>query len=151
MRDQLVLRIVCKILLPFIFLFGLYVLMHGKYSPGGGFQAGAILAAGFIIYALIFGVHHLQRVVSLHLLKWLSAVGVFMYVGVAIGSLFLGGNLLNYNVYFENPLVGQFWMIMIVELAIGLSVTCVLTSIFIAFATHSPDAVEEAMEEIADV
>ena len=52
MSDYLVLRVIAKLLIPFILLFGFYVQMHGDYGPGGGFQAGVIVAAAFILYAL---------------------------------------------------------------------------------------------------
>ena len=55
MKFHLVLRIIVKMVLPFILMFGFYVQLHGEYSPGGGFQAGVILASAFILYALIFG------------------------------------------------------------------------------------------------
>ena len=49
MRDNPVLRVVTKIIVPAIFLFALYVQFHGDYGPGGGFQAGGIFAAGLIL------------------------------------------------------------------------------------------------------
>ena len=45
MSDFLVLKVMAKLLIPFILLFGFYVQMHGDYGPGGGFQAGVIIAA----------------------------------------------------------------------------------------------------------
>ena len=56
MHDKyLILRIVTKILVPFILLFALYVQFHGDYGPGGGFQAGVIFAAAIILYSMLFG------------------------------------------------------------------------------------------------
>ena len=57
MRNDLVLRVVGKMLIPFILLFALYVQFHGDFGPGGGFQAGVILAAAVIFYALVFYIH----------------------------------------------------------------------------------------------
>ena len=56
MKEYLVLRVITKLLLPFILLFGLYVQFHGDFGPGGGFQAGVIFAAGFVLYSLVYGV-----------------------------------------------------------------------------------------------
>ena len=64
MSDLLVLRIVTKILMPFILLFALYVQFHGDYGPGGGFQAGVIFGAGFILYGLVYGLDALRGVLS---------------------------------------------------------------------------------------
>ena len=57
MIDNPVLRIIAKIIIPMILLFALYVQFHGDYGPGGGFQAGVIFAAGFILYGLVFGTY----------------------------------------------------------------------------------------------
>jgi len=55
-RDpHVLLRVISKFLIPLIALFAFYVQFHGDYGPGGGFQAGVILAASVILYALIFG------------------------------------------------------------------------------------------------
>jgi multicomponent Na+:H+ antiporter subunit B len=51
MRGDLMLRVIGKLLIPFILLFALYVQFHGDFGPGGGFQAGVILAAAVIFYA----------------------------------------------------------------------------------------------------
>ena len=38
-----------RLLSPYIFIFGMYVIFHGHYSPGGGFQGGALLAASILL------------------------------------------------------------------------------------------------------
>ena len=55
MNDQAVLRLLAKLSIPFILVFGLYVIAHGELGPGGGFQGGVILGSAFILHALIFG------------------------------------------------------------------------------------------------
>ena len=73
MRHQLIPRVIAKLLIPYILLFGLYVQLHGDFGPGGGFQAGVIFAAGFVLYTLIFGLDHAQRVAPP------GVVGFFIY------------------------------------------------------------------------
>ena len=55
MKQKIILRVISKFLIPYILLFALYVQWHGDFGPGGGFQAGVILAAGIIFYSLILG------------------------------------------------------------------------------------------------
>ena len=69
MRSELILRVAAKVLIPFILLFGLYVQFHGEISPGGGFQAGVICAAAFILYALVFGLDTAQAVLPLRVAR----------------------------------------------------------------------------------
>ena len=73
MRVDVVLRVVAKLLLPFILLFGLYVQFHGEVGPGGGFQAGVIVGACIILYAIMFGLDRAMRVLSVTAVA--SAVG----------------------------------------------------------------------------
>ena len=68
MRHHLILRVVTKFLLGVIFLFALYVQFHGEYSPGGGFQAGVIMAIGFIVYGLIFSLKKAQQIFEIPIL-----------------------------------------------------------------------------------
>jgi len=51
-------------MIPYILLFALYVQFHGDFGPGGGFQAGVIFAAGFILYGLIFGIENIIRTIT---------------------------------------------------------------------------------------
>ena len=62
MSHHLILRVVVKLLIAAIVLFALYVQFHGDFSPGGGFQAGVIMAAAFIIYGIVFGMQKAKEV-----------------------------------------------------------------------------------------
>ncbi|MCA1790240.1 MAG: cation:proton antiporter, partial [Thioalkalivibrio sp.] len=62
MDDRVIVRVCSKILTPFIMIFALYVQFHGDYSPGGGFQAGVIFAAAFVLYALVYGLAKVLQV-----------------------------------------------------------------------------------------
>ena len=91
MNEYLVLRVVTKLLTPFIMLFALYVQFHGDFGPGGGFQAGVIFGAGIILYALVFGAEAVRGVISPDVVRVLSAVGVLLYAGVGVLGI-LGGS-----------------------------------------------------------
>ena len=95
MRNYLVLRVAAKIVVPFMLLFALYVQFHGDFGPGGGFQAGVILAAAFIFFALIFGLPTTRRLVPDRLVETGIAAGVLVYAGVGFIGLLLGGNYLD--------------------------------------------------------
>jgi len=129
-----VLQVISKLLIPFILLFGLYVQFHGDYGPGGGFQAGVIFAAAFVLHGLIFGVKKTRSALPPEVLKTGMSLGVLLYAGTGILSLFLGGNFLDYSVLAENPLSGQHWGIFAVELGVGLTVACVMIILFYSFS-----------------
>ena len=128
------LRVVAKLLIPMILIFALYVQFHGDYGPGGGFQAGVIFAAAFILYSLIFGIENARSVISFNLLRIVSALGLLLYLGVGISALIFGGNFLDYNVLASNPLSGQHIGILLIELGVGLTVAAVMMMTFFVFS-----------------
>lgn len=134
MQSKSILRVVSKFLIPFILLFGLYVQWHGDFGPGGGFQAGVIFASAFILYALIYGVDQTRKAVPAWVTRNGLAVGVLLYAGVGVATLFMGGNFLDYNVLAHEPTHGQHLGILLVELGVGITVCCAIITIFIAFA-----------------
>ena len=137
MNHHLVLRVVAKMLIPPILLFALYVQFHGDYGPGGGFQAGVIFAAAFILYALVFGLETARKVAPEGVVRAAVALGLMLYAGVGFAGLLLGGNYLNYSVLAENQKAGQHLGITLIEFGIGTTVAAVMITIFFAFAGRS--------------
>ncbi len=134
MKRHIVLRVVAKLLIAPILLFGLYVQFHGDFGPGGGFQAGVIFGAGFILYALIYGVENAQRVAPPDVIRVLVALGVLIFAGVGVLNLLQGGNYLDYDVMAADPVAGQHYGILLVELGVGVTVAAVMMTVFFAFA-----------------
>ena len=134
MRRHFILRVITKLLVPFILLFALYVQFHGDFGPGGGFQAGVIFGAGFILYALIYGVENARRVAPEPVVRVLIALGLILYVGVGYAGLFLGGNFLDYFVLAQEPAHGQHLGIFLVELGVGITVSATMVTVFSTFA-----------------
>lgn len=126
-----VLDVACRLTVPFIILFAIYVVAHGHYSPGGGFQGGAILAATFILMRMVrrdpipWG---LDRVGSLIL----ACSGLLLYLGIGLLSFLFSGHYLDYGVLplpFEPGKVralGSFG----IEIGVTMGVTGVLVLIF---------------------
>ena len=85
-----------RLLVPFMWLFATYVLVHGHDSPGGGFQGGVILAASIILLRLVRGRDRLLGFTSNHALT-LACAGPLLYGGIGIATLLFGGNFLDYG------------------------------------------------------
>ena len=133
---EIIIKVVCQKLIPLILLFALYVQFHGDFGPGGGFQAGAIFSAGFILYSLIFGFDKLISTVSPRLLELISVAGVLLYIGVGFLCMALGGEFLNYSVLGDTQVAGQHLGILLVELGVFLTVFSVLLLIFYCFVSR---------------
>lgn len=140
MNDDPVIRVVSKVLIPAIMLFALYVQFHGDYGPGGGFQAGVIFAAAFILNAIVFGVNRGRHVWPPAINLYCIALGVLIYGGTGLVSLLREGNFLNYSVLSLDPVAGQHLGILVIEFGIGLTVASVMVALFFAFAMRPEHA-----------
>ena len=142
MKGLLVLRVIAKELMPFMLLFALYVQFHGELGPGGGFQAGVIIAAALIFYALIFGLPAARRVMPDRLVETLMPLGVLIYAGVGVAGLLLGGNYLDYFVLDHDPVHGQERGVFWIEVGVATTVSGVMLKIFYMFADrgHADEA-----------
>ena len=140
MRDpHFLLRVVAKFLIPFIALFAFYVQFHGDYGPGGGFQAGVILASSVILYALIFGLKAAKQAFPPPWIRIGMSLGVLLYGGTGVVTFLLGAEFLNYSVLAHDPSHGQHYGILAVELGVLCTVTSVMIAIFYAFGSRQAE------------
>lgn len=130
--DSLMLRTLLGPVVASLQLFALYVLMHGHHSPGGGFPAGILLAASWILPLLATGRTAARPTLSLRGAITLSAVGVLVYALVGVASMLLGGTLLDYArlPLAEDPAVRRALGILLVEIGVTLGVAGAMVSIF---------------------
>jgi multicomponent Na+:H+ antiporter subunit B len=138
MSGDLILRVFAKIFIPFILLFAVYVQFHGDYGPGGGFQAGVIVAAAVVFYALIWGLEGARRIAPDWLVETMLAAGVLLFATVGVAGILLGGNYLDYFVLGSTPVDGQHRGIFWVELGVGITVSGVMLKTFYMFADRQP-------------
>ena len=133
MQQQIILRVVAKMMIPLILIFALYVQFHGDYGPGGGFQAGVIFAAGIILYTMLFGLSLTQKVYKPIAIELLTALGVLLYASVGVACILLGGNYLDYDYLSHDPVHGQHYGILLIELGVGITVASVMITLFFKF------------------
>ena len=143
MRHHLILRVITKVLFAPIILFALYVQFHGDFSPGGGFQAGVIFAAAFILFGIVYGLRTVKKVLPPWLVLRLAALGVLIYGGTGVASLLLGKAYLDYSPLASDPKDGQHYGIIAVEIGVGVAVAFVMIAIYYAFASRPPRISDE--------
>lgn len=138
MSEQPLLRVVVRLLAPFILLFALYVQMHGEYGPGGGFQAGVIFAAGIIAYALVFGSARALRALPMGVFTAMVSLGVALYAAVGFATMIAGGGFLDYGAFdSQDPVHGQHIGIVAIELGVGITVAGSIAAVFFTFAQRA--------------
>ncbi|MDY6837096.1 MAG: Na(+)/H(+) antiporter subunit B [Thermodesulfobacteriota bacterium] len=131
---DLIIKTICRFLIPFIQLFALYVIAHGHHSPGGGFQGGVILGASIILLAISQDLRTSVRRMREKLDAVLCAVGVIIYAGTGALCLLLGLNFLDYSalasVLHCDPVTARSHGILIVEIGVGIAVMCTMIWIY---------------------
>jgi multicomponent Na+:H+ antiporter subunit B len=121
-----------RLITPFVFTFGLFVMFHGADSSGGGFQGGVIVGTVVLMLGLAFGIETTRRWVGPGFLVALIGVGVLVFVFVGLGSVLLGGDFLQYTTYGVKD--ASKYGIELVELAIGLIVAGVVSGLLFVIA-----------------
>ena len=131
---DLIIKTACRILVPFIQLFALYVIAHGHHSPGGGFQGGVILGASMILLAISHDLRTALGRMSEKVHTILCPVGVFIYAGTGALCMVLGLNFLDYGalarILHVDPVAARSHGILIVEIGVGLAVMATMIWIY---------------------
>ena len=133
-KNDAILQGTAFVLCPIVFIFGIYVILNGHLSPGGGFSGGAILGAGLILYVSAFGFKKTQRFFNEHIYKIAKITALCMY-GI-IGSYFyiLGANCIENHIPLGTPghiLSGG--IILPIDICVGLEVACTMYAFYALF------------------
>lgn len=134
-----VLSVIAFLMVPIMILFGLYIQFHGDYTPGGGFQAGIIIASGIILYSMLFGVSATLKAIPYPIIKFTNALGILIYGGTGIITILLGQNFLSYDILLANSVAGQKLGIFLVELGVAFTVFSSMLIIYINFVGKKND------------
>lgn len=133
MRDYIFKRII-TIIVPFISIYGFYVILHGASSAGGSFAGGIILSLGFIAFATIYGLEEGQAKLSEKVLVWIESLGTLWYgliglVGIFKGAPFLANKLAGVNLGRPGSLSSG-GLISLLGLGVGLRVASTMITLF---------------------
>lgn len=149
-----IVRTVANQLMAFVLVFGLYVIMHGHVTPGGGFQGGAIIASGVVMLIVAFGSGQIKKSLRERRLSMVESSGALLFILVAfagIGTVFFYNFLVGSRIFGGIPPTGSnpgdVWtggVIPLMNLAVGLKVTAGLSAAVLALALFSSG---EEMEE----
>lgn len=140
MKRHTVIRFIVRILIPFIQLYGLYVIAHGELGPGGGFQGGVILGSSIILYSIVYGMDAGRKRISQKANDLLNSVGVLIYAAIGLLCVLAGGAYLEYKVLpLSNPKLASHLGIYGIEIGVGITVAAVMMTIFFETARREHD------------
>lgn len=129
--DSIILDVVCRLMTPIIQIYAFYVIFHGHYSPGGGFQGGALLAGSILLQRVVLA-DESHATFSPKMGIPLGAVGVLVWLATGVWGLAGGGNFLQYD-HMTLPMAADMLRntgILLVEIGVAFAVMGVLVSIF---------------------
>ncbi|MBQ8536481.1 MAG: hypothetical protein IJ461_03640 [Clostridia bacterium] len=133
-KNDLILQKIAGLLVPVVLVFGIYVVLNGHISPGGGFSGGAIMGAALILYLNAFGFQKAERFFTFSTFKWCSFAALAFYALSKAYSFFCGANHLDSGIGLGNP--GDIFsagLILYLNIAVGLVVCCTMYAFYTLF------------------
>lgn len=133
MNDMIV-KNISKILIPFIQLYALFIIINGHISPGGGFAGGAILGSSMVLYTIVYGIEKSEEKLPHSVASKIEGSSILIFIGIGLFSLLLGNEFLtnrgsNFNMgTFGNIISGGF--IPYITILIGIKVGSTITTLF---------------------
>ena len=123
-----------RLIVPVIQIFAFYVLAHGHVSPGGGFQGGVLMGASFILVALSWDLDKALARFSINRCMTVAALGIFIYAGIGLFSMFLGGEFLDYaeleKVLPVSREMARYHAMLGVEIGVGFTVAAIMFALY---------------------
>lgn len=133
-KNDAILQKVAGFLVPIIFIFGIYVVLNGHLSPGGGFSGGAIIGAGLILYLNAFGFEKTERFFTEKTYKWICFVALTFYCLAKSYSFFTGANHLESGIPLGTPgAIVSSGLILPLNICVGMVVACTMYAFYALF------------------
>lgn len=133
-KNDLILQRVAKMLVPIIILFGVYIVLNGHLSPGGGFSGGAIIGAGLILYLNAYGFKKTGRFFGFKTFRVISYLALTFYALSKAYSFFTGANHLESVITTGTPgNILSAGLILPLNIAVGAVVACTMYAFYTLF------------------
>lgn len=133
-KNDAVLQLAAKALVPVILLYGMYIVLNGHLSPGGGFSGGAVMGAGLILYLNAFGFQKTGRFFTYPISRWISFVSLMTYAGLKSYSFYTGANHLESGIPLGVPgAILSSGLILPLNICVGFIVMCTMYTFYTMF------------------
>jgi len=136
---SLIVKTITRLTVGLILLFGVYIVLHGHLSPGGGFAGGVIIALSFVHLMLAFGKEEAFKKVSEPVLSFFESVGALLFLGIALAGLSAGYFFLNFLPKGKSFELASAGIIPFCNIAICFKVGAGLFAIFVALVLLTVD------------
>ena len=129
-----ILQLAAKILVPVILLYGMYIVLNGHLSPGGGFSGGAVMGAGLILYLNAFGFQKTERFFTYRTFRWITFLALMTYAALKSYSFYTGANHIESGIPLGTPgAILSSGFILPLNICVGLIVMCTMYAFYTLF------------------
>ncbi len=133
-KNDEILQLAAKILVPIVMFYGIYVVLNGHLSPGGGFSGGAIMGAALILYLNAFGFEKASKIFTFKTFRWVTFVSLMTYAGLKSYSFFTGANHIESHIPKGTPgAILSSGFILPLNICVGLIVMCTMYAFYTLF------------------
>lgn len=133
-KNDVILQKCACVLVPVIFVFGIYIVLNGHLSPGGGFSGGAVLGSGLILYLNAFGYRKMEKLVTEKLYRRVTLCALSFYCIAKSYSFFTGANHLESGIPLGTPgAIVSSGLILPLNICVGLVVACTMYAFYTLF------------------
>ena len=133
-KSDIILQKVTAVLFPIIVIFGIYVILNGHLSPGGGFSGGAIIGAALILYTNVYGFEKTEKFFTEKTYKWVSFSALTFYCLAKSYSFYMGAHHLESGIPLGTPGdIISAGLILPLNICVGLVVACTMYAFFALF------------------
>jgi multicomponent Na+:H+ antiporter subunit B len=132
--NDVIVKTITRLIVPFVQVYGIFIILHGHVSPGGGFSGGALIGTSLILYTLVFGIHKGEQKFSHRASEFAESGGIFLYAFIGLLGIILAGTFLtNIGAGFPIGIPGTLLsagMIPILMIGIGIKVASTMITLF---------------------
>ena len=133
-KNDIILQKTATILVPIVLLLGVYVVLNGHLSPGGGFSGGAIMGAGLILYVTAFGFAKMRRFFTYKTYQRVVLVALLTYALSKCYSFYTGANHIESVIPLGTPgAILSSGLILVLNICVGFIVTCTMYAFYALF------------------
>ena len=133
-KNDLIIQKVSIILVPMLFVFGIYIILNGHLSPGGGFSGGAVIGSGLILYLNAYGFKKTERFFTAKTFRVISLTALIFYCLAKSYSFFTGANGLHSGIPLGTPgAILSSGLILPLNICVGLVVSCTMYAFYVHF------------------
>ncbi len=132
--NDIIIKTVVRLIIPFVQIYGIYIILHGHISPGGGFAGGALIGTSLVLYTLVFGIEKSKEKFSERVSEFAESGGIILYIAIGLIGLFVSGSFLT-NIDSGFPVghpgtVISGGMIPLLMIGIGIKVASTIITLF---------------------